>query len=87
MERISGPYHGFYIASYACETGAPGERYLGYAKVCRRRPDSYWDAHCLVKLCGEQLHPQAEQAIAEVERTACEQLGNLVPLGEPALAT
>jgi hypothetical protein len=78
MERITGPYQGFYIASYACETGAPGERFLGYAKICRRRPDSYWDAYCLVKVCGEHLHAQPEQAVAEVERRAREQLGNLV---------
>jgi hypothetical protein len=85
MERITGPYHGFYIASYACETGA-AERYLGYAKVCRRRPESYWDAHCLVKLCGEALHSHPDHAMAEVERQAREQLGGLVPDREPAVA-
>src|SRR6478672_655960 len=61
MERITGPHQGFYIASYASETGASAEGYLGYAKICRRRPESYWDANCLVKLCGEGLHADPAQ--------------------------
>lgn len=80
MERIVGPYEGFYIASYACETGAPGPHYLGYSKICRRRPDSYWDAQCMVKLCGEALHGSAEEAVADVERRARDQLGNMMPV-------
>jgi hypothetical protein len=87
MERISGPHLGFYIASYAAETGAPSGGWLGYAKICRRRPESYWDANCLVKLCGEGLHAGAEQAVAEAEQRAIEQLCSLVPVtGEPAIA-
>lgn len=74
MERITGPHHGFYIASYACETGESGERFLGYSKICRRRPESYWDANCLVKLCGTRLHGDEEQALAEAEEQAREQL-------------
>jgi hypothetical protein len=86
MERISGPHFGFYIASYACETGASGERFLGYAKVCRRKPDSYWDANCLVKFCGERLHGDSDAALDEVESHARHQLRNLVPASEPAFA-
>jgi hypothetical protein len=71
MERITGPHQGFWIASHASETG---DRFLGYAKICRRRPESYWDANCLVKLCGDDLHGDAPQAIAEVERRARDQL-------------
>jgi hypothetical protein len=71
MERITGPHQGFWIASHAGETG---DSYLGYAKICRRRPESYWDANCLVKLCGDDLHLDATQAIAEVERRARDHL-------------
>lgn len=78
MERISGPHHGFYIASYAAETGAAAAGgWLGYAKVCRRRPESYWDANCVVKLCGAGLHESAEQAIDEAEQRAIEQLQSM----------
>jgi len=86
MERITGPHHGFYIAAYASETGASSEGYLGYAKICRRRPESYWDANCLVKLCGEGLHADPQHALEEVQQRALEQLRFLLPSSEPALA-
>jgi hypothetical protein len=87
MERISGPHHGFYLASYAAETGVPGGGWLGYAKVCRRRPESYWDANCVVKLCGEGLHESADHAITEAEQRAIEQLRDIVSsAGEAAYA-
>lgn len=87
MERISGPHLGFYIASYAAETGAVSGGWLGYAKICRRRPESYWDANCLVKLCGEGLHGGADEAISEAEQRAIEQLRSLSPAtAEPAFA-
>lgn len=88
MERITGPHLGFYIASYAAETGAAAcGGWLGYAKICRRRPESYWDANCLVKLCGQVLHASAQQAIEEAEQRAIEQLRSLAPAtAEPAIA-
>jgi hypothetical protein len=86
MERITGPHQGFYIAAYASETGASAEGYLGYAKICRRRPESYWDANCLVKLCGEGLHADPAQALEEVQQRAMDQLRSLVATPEPALA-
>jgi hypothetical protein len=85
MERITGPHQGFYIASYASETGGAGG-YLGYAKICRRRPESYWDANCLVKMCGEGLHADPAQALDEARQRALEQLRSLVPAPESALA-
>lgn len=79
MEQITGPFQGFYIASYACETGAPGAHYLGYSKICRRKPESYWDAQCLVKLCGDELHATPQEAVLDAERRARGQLGRLAP--------
>jgi len=78
MERISGPYNGFYIATYASDTSGSGNRYLAYSKICRGRPDNYWDAHCCAKIAGEQAHATAQAALAEVESRAREQTGNLV---------
>jgi hypothetical protein len=77
MERISGPYNGFYIASYAGDGGGPGTKYLGYSKICRGRPDSYWDAHCCAKICGEQIHTTPQAALNEAEDRARQQTGNL----------
>jgi hypothetical protein len=86
MERITGPHHGFYIACYASDTGASTEGYLGYAKICRRRPESYWDANCLVKMCGEGLHADPAQALDEAQQCALKQLRRLSAAAEPALA-
>jgi hypothetical protein len=78
MEKISGPYDGFYIASYASESG-PGPSFFAYAKVCRGKPENYWDAHCCAKVSGERLHPTAQAAIAEAERRAHVQARQLAP--------
>ena len=86
MERISGPHRGFYVAAFASETGEPGESFLGHAKICRRRPENYWDANCLVKLCGERLHADAKPAIDEVLALAMSQLRTLAPQPETATA-
>lgn len=87
MERITGPHHGFYIATYASENGASNEGYLGYAKICRRRPESYWDANCLVKLCGEGQHADPQLALDEAHQRALDQLRTLVPSPETAIAS
>lgn len=77
MERISGPYSGFYIASYAGEPGGPTPTFFAYAKVCRGKPDNYWDAHCCAKVPAAQPHPTAQAAIAEAEQRAREHAGLL----------
>ena len=79
MERISGPFNGFYIASYASESAGPSPSFFAYAKICRGRPDNYWDAHCCAKIAGEQLHPTAVAAIAEAEQRARRETGQLAP--------
>lgn len=77
MERISGPYNGFYIASYAGESGGPIPTFFAYAKVCRGKPANYWDAHCCAKVPAAQPHPTALAAIAEAEKRAREHAGRL----------
>jgi hypothetical protein len=87
MERITGPFNGFFIATYACETGGPTPSYLGYSKICRGRPDNYWDAHCCAKVSGAQTHATPQEALVEAERRACEQTGNLAPFAFAKPAT
>jgi hypothetical protein len=79
MERITGPFNGFFIASYACEAGGDSPSYMGYSKICRGRPDNYWDAHCCAKVSGGRPYGTAQEALVEAERRAWEQTGNLVP--------
>jgi len=86
MERVWGPQDGLYIAAYAGPT-RDGRHYCSYAKVCWRRPASYWDAdECLFKLFGGEGHRTAAGAIACVEREARHQIG-LLPSSALALVT
>jgi hypothetical protein len=77
MERISGPYNGFYIASYTGESSGPAAGFYAYVKICRGKPRNYWDAHFCAKLPGEKLHPTAQGAIADAEKRAREHTGQL----------
>jgi hypothetical protein len=47
VECVEGPFKGYYITAYAAAAGDGG--YVAYAKVCRAKPQSYWDADCLLK--------------------------------------
>jgi len=77
VERITGPFNGFYIATYASTTGGPGPNYLGYSKICRGKPQNYWEAHCCKTVVGMQIHPSPQAAMNEAERCAREQTGSL----------
>jgi hypothetical protein len=78
MERISGPYKGYYIAAYTVEAGS---NFVGYAKVCVEEPESVWTANSVEKLtsasgCRSELEAvvaaeqKARQAIAEFTSAA-----------------
>jgi hypothetical protein len=47
MERISGPYKGYFIAAYSVEAG---KQFVGYAKVCSEEPDNVWKVDAVEKL-------------------------------------
>lgn len=74
MERITGPYKGYFIAAYTVETG---DQFVGYAKVCLEEPDDVWNANPVEKLtsaagCRTELEAvqaaekKARQAIADI---------------------
>ena len=76
MERISGPYKGYFIAAYTVQAGAT---FVGYAKVCEQEPESVWTTNsdsvkkltsasdCKSELEAMQAAEQkARQAIAEI---------------------
>jgi hypothetical protein len=77
FERILGPIRGYYIASYACEMGELGERYLGFAKLCRDRPEDYWRASACAKFSCEELAESPEGALESAERRARMHISNL----------
>jgi hypothetical protein len=78
MERITGPFNGFYIATYAAQAGDAGRSFLAYAKICRGKPDNYWDAHCCAKISTERAHDNAHDALHEAELRARGETQNLV---------
>ena len=80
MERISGPFNGFYIVTYASSTGGPGVNYLGYSKICRGRPDNYWGAHSCANVVGMQIHTSAHAAMDEAEKHARDQTGTFASI-------
>jgi hypothetical protein len=84
MERISGPYKGYFIAAYTVETD---DQFVGYGKVCMEEPDSVWNAKSVEKLtsapgCRTELEAvlaaeqKARDAIADI-------LGNWDPITAP----
>jgi hypothetical protein len=79
MEKIAGPINGFYVASYAWPS--PDEKqFSSYAKICRRRPDSYWDAECIFKLFGGENHASAAAALATANMAARDMIDDLPSL-------
>jgi hypothetical protein len=61
-ERISGPLQGLHVATYACPVGEYGERFIGYARLCRSRPRSFWDAVPIVDVIDDQSHSTPQRA-------------------------
>ena len=77
IERVVGPFKGYYIASYACEMGELGEQFLGFAKLCRVKPEDYWQASACAKFSCEELADSAERAMQSAEQRARLQIENL----------
>jgi hypothetical protein len=67
MERISGPFKGYFIAAYSLTAG---DMHLGYAKVCSEEPMDVWSERGVEKLTSA-VSPRSElDAIAEAEQKA-----------------
>jgi hypothetical protein len=66
MERISGPYKGYFIAAYSVEAG---KQFVGYAKVCAEEPDSVWNVSVVEKLTSATAANELD-ALAAAEQKA-----------------
>lgn len=86
MERISGPYKGFFIAAYTVENASG---YVGYAKVCMLEPDSVWSADPVEKLTSATEYRTELEAIVAAERKARQDIAHMVgePTTEPGALT
>jgi hypothetical protein len=67
MERISGPYKGYFIAAYSVATDA---QFVGYAKVCTDEPESVWNANSVEKLTSASGCRSELEAVVAAEQKA-----------------
>ena len=79
MERISGPYKGFFIAAYTVESDSG---HVGYAKVCLMEPDSVWSADPVEKLTSATGFRTELEAIVAAERKARKDIAEMVGSGD-----
>lgn len=49
LERVSGPYQGFFLASYSVRCDLA---YVGYTKICRTQPVDIWDCTAATKVAS-----------------------------------
>jgi hypothetical protein len=67
MERISGPFKGFFIAAYSVMLGGV---HVGYAKVCKEQPQSVWSETEVEKLTSAAGCRSELEAVAAAEQKA-----------------
>lgn len=67
MERISGPYKGYFIAAY---TVAADNAFVGYAKVCMEEPTSVWSAVTVERLASAAGFRSELEAMTAAEQKA-----------------
>ena len=79
MERISGPYKGFFIAAYTVENDSG---HVGYAKVCLMEPDSVWNVDPVEKLTSATGFRTELEAIVAAERKARQDIAEMVGSGD-----
>lgn len=79
MERITGPFHGFFVAAYTVRTD---EDFHGYAKICASRPKDPWACRPFLKVTtGMPMH-SAEGALMLAEQKARDRIRELARIQE-----
>ena len=74
MERISGPYKGYFIAAYTVQAGPTFD---GYAKVCATEPPSVWATNCEEKLTSVRGCKSEWDAVLAAEQKAREVIAGI----------
>jgi hypothetical protein len=83
MERISGPYKGYFIAAY---TVPAGENFVGYAKICVSEPDNVWNAQSVEKLTSATGYRSEQEAMVAAERKARQAIAEILGSSDPVTA-
>ena len=74
MERISGPYKGYFIAAYTVQAGPT---FVGYAKVCAKEPESVWATNSVEKLTSASGCKSELEAVLAAEQKAREVIAEI----------
>jgi hypothetical protein len=75
MERISGPYKGYFIAAY---TVGDSQNFVGYAKICVTEPDDVWNAQSVERLTSATGYRSEHEALAAAEKKARQEIAEIV---------
>lgn len=75
MERISGPYKGYFIAAYTVGNDA---NFVGYAKICVTEPQDVWNAPTVEKLLSATGFRTEQEALSAAERKARQTIAEIV---------
>jgi hypothetical protein len=87
-ERLSGPFDGVFLATYAVQAG---DGYIGYSKLCDEKPSSVWEAPARFKVAslpystvGDAMHAAeacAQKFVLKLAEIETEQAANLRNIG------
>ena len=77
IERITGPFHGYHIAAYACPMGDLGQEYIGHFKISEVRPESFWETGGQHQGCCVELSATSDNALCAAELCAMEEVDRL----------
>jgi hypothetical protein len=83
MERVTGPYKGYFIAAYSVETDG---QFVGYAKVCVQEPESVWNANPVAKLTSAAGCSTELEAVQAAEKKARQAIANMLGSWDPTTA-
>lgn len=75
MERISGPFKGYYVAAYTVESG---KNFVGYAKICGTEPQNVWNVAVVEKLTSATGYRSEQEALTAAERKARHAIAEMV---------
>lgn len=67
LERITGPWHGVYVAAYTTELEG---LFYGYAKLCRAKPPDVWAVQTVLKLSHRDSCTSETDALETIEARA-----------------
>lgn len=66
-EHVAGPVCGLYLAAYSVRVA---EGFIGYARVCTRKPESVWDGTPAIRKVSAGPCPTEQSAVAMVLKKA-----------------